>query len=252
MNLVDQITNEMKEAMKQKNNATLSTLRLLRSAIKNKEIDLQEKLSDDDVIAVIKTQVKQLKESVDAFEAAGRDEMAKSSSKEIEVLEKYLPAQMSDEDLESIVKSTIDSVGATSKADMGKVMGASMKIVAGRADGTRVKDMVGKLLAVLTLVVIGNTVIATDAHAAIELIGDTSMSGSLFEVDMALKVFRVLLLWAGVFAVNSILHGGFHYMVSSMRDNEHITAWKKITTGFVGSVVVIALFSITTVFIEIL
>jgi uncharacterized protein YqeY len=209
-------------------------------------------LSDDAVIAVIKTQVKQLKESVDAFKDAGRDEMAESSAKEIDVLQKYLPAQMSDEDLETIVQSSIDSLGATSKADMGKVMGASMKVVAGRADGTRVKDVVGRLLAVLTLVVVGNAMMVTDVHAVIELIGDTSMSTSFFEVDMALRVFRVLLLWAGVFAVNSILHGGFHYMVASMRDNEHITAWKKMTTGFVGSIVVIALFSITTVFIEIL
>src|SRR3989338_8870037 len=137
MSLASIITENMKAAMKAKDSATLSTLRLLISAMMNKKIDVQHELSDAEVQEVVKSQVKQLKDSIESFKAGGREDLATSTQTEIFVLEQYLPAQMGDEELTKIVKEVVEKSGATSKADMGKVMGAAMAAVAGRADGSR-------------------------------------------------------------------------------------------------------------------
>ena len=136
MPLSDQITSDMKEAMKAKNNATLSTLRLLRSALKNKQIELQHELSDEEVLSVIKSQVKQLKDAAVSFEEGGRDDLAKSTQVELVVLEAYMPEEMSEEQLTQIVKEVVEQTGATSKADFGKVMPQVMKKGAGKIDGS--------------------------------------------------------------------------------------------------------------------
>lgn len=244
MSLIEQITADMKTAMKAKDNATLSTLRLLRSAIKNKQIDAKDELSEDDVMAVVKTSAKQLKDSITAFTDAGRDDLAEPTKVELAVLEKYLPVQMSDEELEGVVKEAVEASGASSKAEMGMVMGAAMKAVAGRADGSRVKEMVAKLLPVVALFLLAST----PAHAAIDYVGSANLGST--DVMMGLRVFRVVLIWFGIFAVNLILMGGFGYMTSSMRDDGHLDASKKMTSGFVGAFIAIGLFAITTVFIE--
>ncbi len=244
MSLIEQITSDMKTAMKAKDSATLSTLRLLRSAVKNKEIDAQKELTDDEVLAVVKTSAKQLKDSISSFVDGGREDLAEPTKIELALLEKYLPEQMSDEDLQKIVKEAVEASGAESKSDMGKAMGAAVKAVAGRADGSRVKEMVGKLLPVVVLFLLA----ATPAHAAIDLIG-TSGIGST-EVDMGLRVFRVVLIGFGIAAVNLILMGGFGYMTSSMRDDGHMEASKQMTSGFIGSLIIVGLFAMTTIFIE--
>jgi len=247
MTLSERITADMKEAMKQKMNATLSTLRLLRSAIKNKEIDVQHELSDEEIEDVVKSQVKQLKDSVVSFEQGGRMDLVESVKTEINVLDAYLPAQMSDEVLESIVKEAVTLCGAQGKKDTGKAMGAAMKAVAGKADGTRVKIIVERLLNVFAFVVVGLS-ISAPAQAAIFSTNDFLF----FDLNMGLRIIRVMLLWIGVFAVNSILSGGFSYMTSSNRDDGHDEAMGRITTGFVGSIVVVIMFAITTVYIDIL
>jgi len=146
MSLSLRINEDMKSAMKNKNNATLSTLRLLRSALKNKQIDVQHELSEEEVIVVIKSQLKQLQDSLDSFSAAGRQESVLQLKAEMSVLGEYLPAQMTDEQLLETVKNVMAQIGPVTKADMGKVMGLAMKAVQGQADGTRVKKIVETLL----------------------------------------------------------------------------------------------------------
>jgi len=249
MSLSEDITNAMKDAMKSKNDATLSTLRLLRSAMKNKQIDVQHELSDEEILGVIRSQVKQLRDGLESYENAKREDLSAQARTEIAVLEAYLPQQMSDDELTSIVKKTIEESDVTSKQDMGKAMGMAMKAVQGRADGTRVKQIVESLLMVFVLTIVG-VGIALPAFAAIEIVPVSLQAYSFLETGV--RIFRVLLLLFGILAVNMILHGGFHYMVSSMRDEEHVKAWQKIMTGFIGSIAVVLLYGVSTVVIQIM
>ncbi len=251
MTLSEQITSDMKDAMKAKANATLSTLRLLRSAIKNKEIDLQHELSDEDVLVVLKSQVKQLKDSIESYADAGRDEMVKDAQVEVELLSAYLPAEMGDEALELIVRTVIEQTGASSKADMGKVMGAAMKAADGGADGNRVKEIVMRLLPSLLVAVMGTLSQTTNAFAAIPLAGDGSTSLiTPTMIVIGLQAFRVIILWFGIGAIVTILNGGFQYMTSSMRDASHNEALSKMTTGIFISMIVAATFAATTVVLQ--
>lgn len=146
MSLLEQISNDVKAAMKAKEPETLSTLRMLQSSMKNKKIELGKDLEEQDVISVVKKEVKALKDSVTSFVEGAREDLAEKAKAEIAILEKYLPEEMDDASLEEIVKGAIAEIGATTKAEMGKVMGAAMGKVAGAADGSRVKAMVEKLL----------------------------------------------------------------------------------------------------------
>lgn len=146
MKLTERIFEDMKTAMRGHSEVELSTLRLLRAAMKNKQIDLRRELEDEDVLAVVKTQIKQLKDSMESFVSGGRQDLLDHAKQEEAVLAKYLPSQMSDADLEALVAATLKEVGATGKSDMGKAMGAVMKAAQGQADGTRVKAVVEKLL----------------------------------------------------------------------------------------------------------
>jgi uncharacterized protein len=247
MTLAEKITDNMKTAMKAKDSATLSTLRLLVSALKNKKIDVQHELSDAEVQDVVKAQVKQLKDSIESFKAGGREDLAMSTQTEIGVLEQYLPAQMSDEELTKVVKEAVEKSGATSKADMGKVMGAAMAAVAGRADGSRVKEIVGTLLSAFVLVVAGLS-FPHDALAAVPLL-ETFSSGPAY-AEFLLRMTRVLMLWLGIVAITMVLNGGFQYMVSSYRDNEHEKALGKITIGVFSTLIVASLFAFCTIAIK--
>lgn len=243
MTLAEKITDNMKAAMKAKDSATLSTLRLLISAMKNKKIDVQHELSDSEVQDVVKTQVKQLKDSIESFKAGGREDLVTSVQAEIVVLEQYLPTQMSDEQLVQIVKDVVEKSGATSKLDMGKVMGAAMAAVAGRADGSRVKGIVGSLLASFVLVVVELS-FSQEATAAVPLI-ETFSSGSAY-AGFLLRITRVLMLWLGIVAITFILKGGFDYMVASSRDKLHTDALWYIIKGVFVSVIVFLAFSFST------
>ena len=170
---------------------------------------------------------------------------------EIALLTTYLPAQLSDEALEAIIQEAITQSGISGKEAMGKAMGVAMKAVAGKADGTRVKQVVERLLSVFALVAVG-LITSAPANAAIDFLNSSSIEPASYDLVLGLRVIRVCLLWIGVFAVNSILNGGFSYMTSGMRDAEHTSALGKITTGFVGSIVVVMLFVITTIYIQIL
>ncbi len=145
MTLIEHIDSDLKEAMKAKDEQRLSALRLVRSALKNKQIDLGHALTEEEVQAVVRTMVKQYRDALNDFVVAGRTDLADKQNAEIAILESYLPAQMPDADIETIAKTVIAAQNATAK-DAGRVMGAVMKEIAGRADGNRVKDVIAKLL----------------------------------------------------------------------------------------------------------
>jgi hypothetical protein len=148
MTLIERLDADLKEAMKAKNEQVVSTLRMARSALKNKQIDLGvgKELSENDATAVVRTMVKQYKDALNDFETAGRTDLATKQRAEIELLEHYLPAPIAGAELEALCKVVIAETGATAK-DIGKTMGLVMKKAEGRADGNAVRAMLEKLLA---------------------------------------------------------------------------------------------------------
>ena len=145
MSLLDRINDDVKTAMKEQQVAALSTLRMLKAALKNRQIELMRNLEDADVTGVLQTQAKQLAEVVDGALKAGRAEMAEAAQAELAILKKYLPEAMKEEELEALVKETVGNMQVTAK-DMGKVIGAVMQQVKGRADGKVVQEIIKKIL----------------------------------------------------------------------------------------------------------
>lgn len=149
MTLKEQIQADFKEAFKAREMEKKNTLSTLISEIKNKEIEVGERekgLSDEGVLAVIQTAVKRHKDSIEQFKAGGREDLVVNEEAELTILEKYLPAQINDEDLQAEVKQILEEIGVQTKADLGKAMGATMARLKGKADGNRVKKMVESLL----------------------------------------------------------------------------------------------------------
>lgn len=146
MSLKEQLIADMKEAMKAKQAERLGTIRQVRSAIKNKEIELGRELDDEAVIAVISTQVKQRRESAQMYRENERPELAGKEETELAILQGYLPAQLDESEVRDIVAATINEVGATSARDMGKVMPVVMSRTKGTADGKLVNQLVRELL----------------------------------------------------------------------------------------------------------
>ncbi|OLO38885.1 hypothetical protein BTR23_11560 [Alkalihalophilus pseudofirmus] len=142
MNLLDRLTDDMKAAMKSKEKEKLSVIRMVKSSLQNEQIKLGRELSEDETLTVLNRELKQRRESLHEFEKANRDDLASKLYGEIEVLQQYLPEQLSEEEVAQIVQETIQEVGATSKADFGKVMGAIMPKVKGKADGGLVNRLV--------------------------------------------------------------------------------------------------------------
>lgn len=134
MSLKTRIQEDMKTAMKSGDKARLGVIRLLTAALKQKEVDERITLDDAAVMSIIEKQIKQRKDSVSQYSAGGRTDLAAAESAEITVLEGYLPARLSDGELEQIIAAAIATAGATSAKDMGKVMGLVRSQVAGRAD----------------------------------------------------------------------------------------------------------------------
>lgn len=147
MNLKEQLMQDMKEAMKAKQTYRLGTIRQLRSAIKNKEIETQKELDDNAILSVISTAVKQRREAAQMYSDNGRPELAAKEEAELAVLQQYLPAQLSEGEVRDIVAAVIAESGATSMKDMGKVMPLVMAKTKGSADGKIVNQLVRELLA---------------------------------------------------------------------------------------------------------
>jgi uncharacterized protein YqeY len=134
MSLKDQITEDMKTAMRAKDSQRLGTIRLLLAALKQKEVDERVELDDAMVVAIVDKLVKQRKDSVAAFTQGGRTDLADKEAAEIKVLEVYLPQRMSADEIATEVKAIVAELGATGPGDMGKVMGAVKTRLAGKAD----------------------------------------------------------------------------------------------------------------------
>lgn len=146
MGLKEQLQQDIKQAMKEKDTVKLSTLRLLMAEIKNKEIDAGKELEESDILSLIQKAAKQRKESIEQYKKGGRDELAAKEEQELRLLESYLPQQLSREELAAIIKEAIAKCGATSPKEMGKVMKEVMPAVKGRADGKEVNALVRTLL----------------------------------------------------------------------------------------------------------
>ena len=147
MSLKDQITEDMKTAMRAKDSERLGTIRLLLAALKQKEVDERVVLDDAAVIAIVDKLVKQRKDSVAAFTQGGRTDLADKEASEIKVLEVYLPQRMSAEEVTVAVKAIVEQLGAKGPGDMGKVMGAVKTQLAGKADMGQVSAAVKAALA---------------------------------------------------------------------------------------------------------
>ena len=134
MSLRDQITEDMKNAMRAKDAGRLGTIRLLLAAMKQKEVDERVELDDASVIAIVEKLIKQRKDSISQFQAAGREDLVAIENAELVVLQAYMPAQMSEAEVAAVVAEAVAQVGAAGPQDMGKVMGIVKPKLAGKAD----------------------------------------------------------------------------------------------------------------------
>ncbi|MCT1903874.1 GatB/YqeY domain-containing protein [Oceanobacillus sojae] len=147
MTLLDRLNQDMKQAMKNKDKETLSVIRMVKASIQNESIKLgKDTLSEDEDLTILSREVKQRKDSLQEFRNAGREDLVGKTENELEILAQYLPKQLSDEELTSIIQETIKEVNASSMKDMGKVMGSVMPKVKGQADGTKIKQIVEQKL----------------------------------------------------------------------------------------------------------
>jgi uncharacterized protein YqeY len=146
MSLRESLSEEMKEAMKAKDSLRLSSIRLIRSAVKNKDIELKREIAEQEIVEVIATLVKQRRESIRLFSEAGRQDLVDKEEKELAILLGFLPQQLSREAVVELVDQVIGECGAQGGKDMGRVMKALMPHVAGRADGKMVSDIVKEKL----------------------------------------------------------------------------------------------------------
>lgn len=142
MSLKAQISEDMKNAMRAKETARLGTIRLLQAAIKQREVDERIELDDAAVVAVIEKMLKQRRDSIAAYDGAGRTDLSDIEKAEVVVLQTYLPAQLSDEEIAAIIDKVIADTGAQGAKDMGKVVGAVKPLVAGQADMGKVSGLI--------------------------------------------------------------------------------------------------------------
>lgn len=142
----EELLQELKEAMRDKDIIRKNTITLLRSAILQVEKDTQKELSDEEIVGIVAKEVKKRKDSIGDYEKAGRDDIIADLNKEIEILSKYLPKQLTVEEIHQLVDEAIKNVGATSPRDMGKVMQDLRAKIAGKADGKVVSEIVKEKL----------------------------------------------------------------------------------------------------------
>ncbi len=141
--LLEKIKQQITEALKSGDKVKLSTLKMLSAAVTNAEIaKKREKLTEEEELGVVRAEAKKRKDAIEMYTKVGEKERADAEKSELEILQEYLPKELSDEELSDIVSNAISKVGAKSMADMGKVMGAAMGKTQGRADGKKVMEMV--------------------------------------------------------------------------------------------------------------
>ncbi len=146
MSLYQQLDQAFKAALKSQQPVAASTLRMLKSAIRYREVELKRSLSEDELLAVVATQAKQRREAIAEFSKAGRPELAKKEEEELSVLLSFLPKQLSSAECEAEVSGIIDELGASGPKDLGRVMKTAMARLAGRADGKVIQEMARRRL----------------------------------------------------------------------------------------------------------
>ncbi len=144
MSLKEILMEDLKNSMKNKNTIEKNTVTMVRAAIKQREVDERIELSDEDILEIVSKQVKERKMAIEEFKKGNRQDLVDQSNKEIEYLLKYLPEQLSDEELEAIVVESINDVNASSMKDIGMIMKDVMPKIKGRADGNQVNTIIKK------------------------------------------------------------------------------------------------------------
>src|SRR5699024_707199 len=146
MSLTERINQDVKQAMKARDKETLKVLRMLKSALQMEQLEHSEPLNEEQEITIIARELKHRKDSLAEFEKAGRQDLVDEVTDEIVVVERYLPKQLSEEEIEVEVRKVMDELNASSKSDFGKVMGKAMANLKGKADGNLVKEVTKNLL----------------------------------------------------------------------------------------------------------
>ncbi|MBY7143343.1 GatB/YqeY domain-containing protein [Virgibacillus sp. NKC19-3] len=147
MRLLEQLNQDMKQAMKDKDKEKLGVIRMIKASLQNELINLgKENLSEDEELTILSRELKQRKDSLQEFKSAGRHDLVEKLDDEVNILQEYMPKQLTDDELKVIVQQAIQEVNATSKKDMGKVMSAIMPKVKGRADGAQINKLVQRQL----------------------------------------------------------------------------------------------------------
>jgi hypothetical protein len=146
MSLEERLVEEMKQAMKSNEKLKLSTIRMVRSGLKNKEIELRKKLEDEDIVKVIQAMVRKGEESVEQFQTGGRMDLVEKEKSEIEIMKSFLPQPLSQEEILKIIDQSIQETQASSLKDLGKVMKSVMPKMGGKADGKLINQLVKEKL----------------------------------------------------------------------------------------------------------
>ncbi|MFV0561369.1 MAG: GatB/YqeY domain-containing protein [Enterococcus sp.] len=146
MSLLSRLNEDMKTAMKAKDKESLQVIRMLKASLQNEQIKESRELTDDEELTVLSREMKQRRDSLTEFEKADRNDLVEQVKKEIVIVEKYMPEQLSDEEIQQIVQEAITQTGASSVKEFGKVMGVVMPKVKGKADGNTVNAIVKELL----------------------------------------------------------------------------------------------------------
>ncbi len=146
MSLIEQINKDYIDAVKSKDEVKKSVLNMLKSAVKYRQIDKGQELTDDDVIDVVRKEVKKRKESVEMYEKSGRMDLAEAERRELEILKSYLPPELSDDEIKEILVKIKEEQGLSGPADIGKMMKTAMQHLKGKADGSRVKKIAEEVL----------------------------------------------------------------------------------------------------------
>jgi uncharacterized protein YqeY len=147
MSLLTRFDEDLKAALKASDTLRLSVLRLAKAAVKNQQIEKSRELSDEEIVSVLSTMAKQRRESIEQFERGGREDLAEKERQELSIIQSYMPAQLSHEEIEALIVRAIQESSARSEADMGKVMKLLMPRIKGMADGKWVNVRVKELLA---------------------------------------------------------------------------------------------------------
>ena len=142
MSLKETLNNDIKTAMKAKDQETLAVLRMIKTAVQAAEIDKKEELNAEEELTILAREAKQRRESLAEFVKAGRDELVAKTEAEIEIVERYLPKQLSVEEVKEVIATVAEKIGATTQKEFGKLMGAVMQELKGKADGNVIKEQV--------------------------------------------------------------------------------------------------------------